>query len=156
MKQDILGVDIGGVLIDKVADGTDTSFFSDRFIETPQVEGAFETLARLGRERFGDNIYVVSKCGPRIEAKSKLWLAHHRFHDITGVTPARLNFCRARRDKAPICARLQITHFIDDRLDVLAYLTMVPHQFLFDPRAGAAPPRVTIVRGWGEVARELL
>jgi hypothetical protein len=55
----MLGVDVGGVIVDRIrADGSDTSFFSDRFLETPAVAGAFDTLARLGRERFGQRIRV--------------------------------------------------------------------------------------------------
>ena len=48
MSSEYLGVDVGGVLVDRIkADGSDTSFFSDRFLETPEVAGAFETLTRL-------------------------------------------------------------------------------------------------------------
>ena len=42
-----LGVDVGGVLIDRVAEGSDTSFFGDRPLETPAVPDAVGTIARL-------------------------------------------------------------------------------------------------------------
>ncbi|MEZ5955602.1 MAG: hypothetical protein R3C27_00090 [Hyphomonadaceae bacterium] len=162
MKKDILGVDIGGVLIDRVADGTDTSFFSDRFLETPAVADGFATLARL-RERFGDGMHVVSKCGPNVERKSKLWLAHNRFTEITGISLRQVHFCRKRIEKAPICARLGVTHFVDDRYDVMRHLTMVKHRYLFRPDEGdvqiaAQQPLngMRIVHEWSEIAAELL
>jgi len=162
-QNDCLGVDIGGVLIDRVADGTDTSFFSKRYLETPAVADGFETLARLARERFGERVYIVSKCGPTIQAKSREWLVHRRFTEITGIPPERVRFCRTREEKAPICKRLGITHFIDDRYDVLSYMKTVPHRFLFQPRdkdresAKNEPlAGLQVVDSWAEVAKALL
>ena len=158
MKTELLGVDVGGVLIDRIrADGSDTSFFSDRFLETPAVAGAFDTLARLGRERFGQRICIVSKCGPRIEEKTRLWLAQHKLLDALGLDARALRFCRERRDKAPICKRLGVTHFIDDRMDVLVHLTSVRHRFLFGPqKAGVNSEGVVRAESWAEIAAALL
>ena len=157
-----LGVDIGGVLIDRINDDTDTSFFGDNYLKTTAVPNAFEAIKRLAGERFGDEIYLVSKCGPSIERKSREWLAHHDFHAATGVPPERLNFCRRRQDKAPICESLGLTHFIDDRLEVLSYLKTVPHLFLFMPtpaeveRYARHLDRVRRVESWDEVLAALL
>ena len=162
MKTEILGVDIGGVLIDRVADGTDTSFFSQRYLETPAVADGFATLARLRDGRFGAAIHLVSKCGPGVEAKTRRWLAHHRFAEITGIPETRLHFCRERPDKAPICAKLGVTHFVDDRLDVLDHLKTVGRRYLFQPRdkdrARAAREKadVAVVDTWADIARDLL
>ena len=154
----MLGVDVGGVLIDRItADGSDTSFFSDRFLETPPVQGAFDTLARLSRERFGPRICIVSKCGPRTEEKTRLWLAHHKLLDALGLDVEALHFCRARKDKAPICKRLGVSHFIDDRMEVLMHLKSVRHRFLFGPQeAGVNANGVKRVEGWSDVAAALL
>ena len=158
MNSELLGVDVGGVLVDRArADGSDTSFFSDRFLETPAVADALETLARLRRERFGQRICIVSKCGPRTEAKTRLWLNEHKFLDALGLDAQALHFCRERRDKAPICKRLGVTHFIDDRMDVLTHLTSVPHRFLFGPqKAGVNADGVVRVETWAEVVAALL
>lgn len=153
-----MGVDVGGVLVDRIrADGSDTSFFSDRFLETPAVAGAFETLARLGRERFGQRICIVSKCGPRTEEKTRLWLAHHKLLQMLGLDAQALHFCRERRDKAPICKRLGVTHFIDDRMDVLVHLTSVPHRFLFGPqKPGVNSDGAIHAETWADIAAALL
>jgi hypothetical protein len=158
MVTDLLGVDVGGVLVDRIrADGSDTSFFSDRFLETPAVAGAFETLARLGRERFGRGIYIVSKCGPRTEEKTRLWLAHHKVLDMLNIDERALHFCRKRPDKAQICKRFGVTHFIDDRMDVLVHLTTVRYRILFGPQdAGVNSKGAIPAQTWAEVADKLL
>jgi hypothetical protein len=155
---DFLGVDVGGVLVDRIrADGSDTSFFSDRFLETPAVADGFTTLARLAEARFGHRICIVSKCGPRVEEKTRLWLAHHKVLDGLGLDERALHFCRERRDKAPICKRLGVTHFIDDRMDVLVHMKSVPHRFLFGPqKAGVDATGATHVETWAHVAEALL
>lgn len=157
-----LGVDIGGVVIDRANDRTDTSFFSTRYLETTATAGVFEALACLAAERFGTNIHFVSKCGPETERKTREWLAHHRMFERTGIPAANLHFCRRRAEKAPIAATLGLTHFIDDRLEVLGYLETVPTRILFAPvEAEVAKHRhllrhVTRVATWAEVTALLL
>ncbi len=155
----ILGVDVGGVLIARVEGDADTSFFGKRFLETPAVPGAIEAVARLHRGRFRDAVWIVSKCGEQIEARTREWLAHHGFHESTGIPPERLRFCRRRADKAPICDDLGITHFVDDRLEVLGYLARVPHRILFRPeedevrRHARHVESVVRCEDWEEVVR---
>ena len=159
---DAIGVDVGGVIIDRVNDGTDTSFFSDNYLKTTAVPGALDTLTRLVKERFGDQVFIVSKCGKRTEEKTLHWFRHNRFFEQTGISQHNVRFCRTREGKAPICNELGITHFVDDRLEVLSYLTMVPHQFLFqaDPkevrRFEKHLARATQVNTWEQIAEMLL
>ncbi|MEO3778640.1 hypothetical protein ABGB16_17670 [Micromonospora sp. B11E3] len=157
-----LGVDIGGVVIEAVDEGADTSFFGGNYLRTPQVDGAFEALATLVGEVFGPEAYVVSKCGERTERRTREWLAHHRFHERTGITPDRLHFCRTRPEKAPIARRLELTDFVDDRLEVLGYLGSVPNRYLFRPRpreVAAHAPHLGAVRrveSWPELVATIL
>jgi hypothetical protein len=130
---DALGVDIGGVIITHDDDVEDTSFFGESFLRTPPVPDAFESLAALVRDRFGDRVHLVSKCGEETEVRTRRWLAHHDFYAVTGIAADRVHFCRERADKAPIAARLGLTHFVDDRLEVLSFLTTVANRFLFRP-----------------------
>ena len=161
-RPEVLGIDVGGVIISRTNDNTDTSFFSDNYLNTRMVEGAVETITDLVARRFGQRVYIVSKCGPRTEAKTREYFAHHRIFERTGIPADHIRFCRMRKDKAPICAELGITHFIDDRLEVLAYLATVPHLFLFQPqdaeiaRHAAHLARVQRVTSWAEVRRALL
>ena len=156
-----LGVDIGGVLIDRINDDTDTSFYSDNYLKTTAVPGAFDALRQLSERRFGSQIHLVSKCGPRVEQKSREWLDHHDFFRKTRVDPMNIHFCRQRQEKAPICETLGLTHFIDDRLEVLGYLKSVPNLYLFHPTSGEVEKhaqhldRVNRVENWDDVLAAL-
>lgn len=156
-KEKVLGVDFGGVITDRVADNSDTSFFADRFLETPMVDGAFDALSRLVAGPFEGRVHIISKAGPRIQERTRLWMAHHQFAERTGVPESHVHFCRERRDKAPICKRLCVTHFVDDRLDVLNHLETVSVRLLFFARISEAVayrgdlrPGTTKVIGWAE------
>ena len=160
--EETLGIDVGGVIIDRVSDETDTSFFGDNHLRTPAVGDAFGTIRRLGEGRFGDRVYLVSKCGPAVQAKTLDWFAHHDFYRLTGIGPERVRFCRRRFEKASLCADLQITHFVDDRLEVLGYLVSVPNRFLFRPlqreveRFAEFLPHVHRVESWRDLEGKLL
>lgn len=159
---DTLGVDVGGVIIDRINDGTDTSFFSDNYLNTTAVPNVFTVLKRLVNERFGKQVYIVSKCGARTEQKTLHWLTHNGFFTHTGISPDHVRFCRTRDGKAPICKELGITHFVDDRLEVLSHLTTVPHHFLFQGQAKEIKKfkqhlaNTYQVQTWDEIAAMLL
>ncbi len=129
--KDSIGIDIGGVIIKPAETEGDTSFFTNDYLETPMFEGAAETIRRLREERFGDEVHTVSKCGPRVQQKSLDWLEHHDFYARTGLKRRNVLFCRERKDKAPICKRLGISVFIDDRLDVLSHMRSVGTRIQF-------------------------
>lgn len=162
MQTEVLGVDIGGVIIDRINDRTDTSFFSENYLQTTAVPGVVESLRQLVEKRFGEHVYLVSKCGSKVEAKSLRWLDHHRFHQMSGVPSGNIRFCRERHEKAGICRELGITHFVDDRLEVLSYLETVGKLFLFRPepsevrRFAQHLDRVQQVNSWEEIEKELL
>ena len=154
-----LGIDVGGVIIDKANDGTDTSFLSDNFLMTTAIDQALKTITLLSREKFGPkNVFIVSKCGKKVEEKTRTWLKHRGFHAMTGVSEDQLHFCKERSGKAPISASLGITHFVDDKLEVLGYLTgIVDVRFLFRPeerevlRHSGFLQGVTRVTSWEEI-----
>ena len=162
MKTEILGVDIGGVIIDRVNDGTDTSFFSENYLQTTAVPEAFSALKNLVEKRFGKNVHLVSKCGRKVSEKTLEWLTYHAFCDLTGIGQERVHFCRERHEKAGICEKLGITHFVDDRLEVLGNLTTVGSLYLFQPRPDEVRKfarhlnRVKQVNSWQEITTDLL
>ena len=149
-----LGVDIGRVIIAGGGPGGgDTQFFSGdtaRMLATPAVPGAFATLARLVPQF--DEVWLVSKCGERVQRSTRLWLDHHDFAGRTGIPCGNLRFCLRRPDKAIHCAELGITHFVDDKLDVHEALRgVVEHRYLFGPQRVSAPAWVEHTRTWPEV-----
>jgi hypothetical protein len=148
-----LGIDIGRVIISRGEGSNDTSFLHgsiERALQTPPYENMFEVVPRLVA-RFGGRAWLVSKCGPRIQERTRQWLEHHRFWERTGIPPENVRFCRDRPGKAPICRELGITHFIDDRLDVLEYLRgSVPHLYLFAAAFAPQEQWLTPLTGWPE------
>jgi hypothetical protein len=150
----VLGVDIGRVIIE--GDGPDTNFIGgseEQAMRAPAMHGAFESLRRL-TSIFERRVWLVSKCGPKIQERSRKWLDRHRFFQTTGIPYGQLRFCRERKEKAPICHELGVTLFIDDRLDVLhAMAGVVPHRFQFG--ASEAPEGIVPVRNWDEAEQAI-
>lgn len=174
MTHIIFGVDVGGVILDKANDDTDTSFLGDNFLETTTVPFAIGALVTIrsflaclaevqGRpyDPKEPPIHVVSKCGPNVQRKTMLWMKHHVFHEITGIPESHVHFCLKRHEKAPICKDLGITDFVDDKLEVLSYLESVPHRYLFRPsdrevaRFRRHLPLVTRMNSWNDVVRAI-
>jgi len=158
-----IGLDIGRVIINPAgtAGKEDTSFLggSDAdAMETPPSPGAFEVIRELV-DFYEGRVWLVSKCGPRIQRRSRDWLRHQRFYQQTGLNPSQLRFCPKRPDKAIHCRQLRLTHFVDDRLDVLRHLRgITPNRYLFGhqkPRV-VVPGWVTPVLDWSEVRAALL
>lgn len=157
-----LGIDVGRVLISPGdANSPDTSFIGgspEDALRTPPYEGMFEHLPALV-SAFGGQVWIVSKCGARVRQRTLDWFAHHRFFERTGIDSTRVRFCRERPQKAGICAELGITHFVDDRLDVLEPMRgIVAWRFLFGPqsRAPLARDDVRHVPGWRDAAHGVL
>ena len=155
-----LGIDVGRVLISPGDESRpDTSFIGGTLedaLSTPAYQGMFDVVPALVR-RFGGQVWIVSKCGKRIQERTLQWFERHRFFERTGIDRRNVRFCLRRPDKAVHCRELGITHFIDDRTDVLeAMAGIVQNRYLF----GAQP--LPIARGmlhvptWKDVAEKLL
>jgi hypothetical protein len=152
-----LGIDIGRVIIGGgTGPGADTEFLGGddvSALETPALPGAFEAIGDLVRLLEG-RIWLVSKAGPRIERRTRLWLDARRFFEQTGLARDHVRFCRERRDKARHAEELGLTHFVDDRRDVLAHLEgIVPVLVLFGSER--APAFARAARSWREVPERL-
>ena len=146
-----LGVDIGRVIIaGEAPGGGDTQFFSGdtaRMLATPAVPDAFATLARLAP--LFDHVWLVSKCGERVQRSTRQWLDHYDFAARTGIPRDHLRFCLRRPDKAGHCAELGLTHFVDDKLDVHQALRgIVEHRYLFGPQCVEPPTGVRHTGTW--------
>jgi hypothetical protein len=153
-----LGIDIGRVIIDGPShpDGGDTAFFDGdeaTLLATPEMPGAIAAIAAL-TEAFGGRVWLVSKCGPRVQARTLRWLDGHDFYKRTGVPAGHVRFCRERADKRGHCEELGLTHFIDDRFDVhTAIQGVVDHRYVFGPQDGPLPPAGLHALTWADVLR---
>jgi hypothetical protein len=156
-----LGIDIGRVIIDGSSHpgGGDTAFFGGdeaTMLATPEMPGAFASIARLFAV-FGGQVWLVSKCGPRVQARTLRWLDGHDFYARTGLPTGQVRFCRARADKRLHCQQLGLTHFVDDRLDVHeAIRGTVDHQYLFGSLGRPTPSFVRPTATWADAERLIL
>ena len=155
-----LGIDVGRVLITPGDDAApDTSFLRGNLesaMRTPPYGDMFEVVPRLV-QHFQARVWIISKCGPAVQERTRRWLAHHRFFERTGIDPLHLRFCLKRPQKAEHCKELGITHFIDDRTDVLeAMRGIVPNRYLFGLQTRPASAGLTPAVSWRRVAELLL
>lgn len=125
----VLGLDIGNVITGDMDGGV---LFSDRYLNVPDIPGAISGAGELNRI-FAGQVCLVSKCCGIVQVKTREWFAYHRFFDRTGINPNHIFFCEEWRGKSPICRHLGVSHFVDDRLEVLGYMQTVRNRFLFRP-----------------------
>ena len=157
-----IGIDIGKVIMEPIVGGkADTAFLSgsiEKAMETPPSPGAFEGVKTLVAA-FGGRAWLISKAGPNVQRKTKQWLRHWDFYSLTGLPPEHLRFCLERPQKAEHCRQLKITHFIDDRLDVLSAMREdVPYLYLFgeQPRLAEMPAWAAHVLNWEQATGAVL
>ncbi len=153
-----LGIDIGRVIIDGPAppQGGDTAFFTGDeavMLATPEVPGALAAIARLVT-RFEGRVWLVSKCGPRVQARTRRWLDAHDFYRRTGLPPDHVRFCRTRGEKRRHCQQLELTHFIDDHPEVHAAIRgAVDRQYFFGPQRRPVPDYCLPAPTWAHAER---
>lgn len=151
-KIEILGIDIGRTIVDTSIKPRGP--FPD----------AFRVIKRLVDERFGSqHTFIVSRVNEEQKVRAQKWLEQSGFHEKTGVPVNHVEFCLERRDKAPICQRLGVTHFIDDQPEVHFHLRgIVPYRFLFRgideyvERFHSRNGDITRVFEWKEIEKLLL
>jgi hypothetical protein len=100
-------------------------------------------------------IWIVSKAGPGMQARTLAWLHAVNFFARTDLKQDHVRFCLSRHEKETICRELEISHFLDDRVHVMQILrTAVPHLYLFGERGEEryCPPWATFVSSWAEVS----
>lgn len=155
-----IGIDIGGVIIDRVKDGVyDTSFKVNDSTKTPAVKDALASIKTLTKLFHPENIYLVSVCDSETEKKTNEWLEANNFFEITGILNENICNCKERSQKTGIAKELKLTHFIDDRPDVLGYMVnVVPHLYLFstaDNEQVSSNVNFSKVHGWQEFLDQL-
>lgn len=155
-----LGIDIGRVIINGPAHpaGGDTAFFTgdeDTMLATPEMPGAIQAIARLVGY-FQGKVWLISKCGPRIQDRTERWLDGHDFYQRTGLPPSHVRFCRTRTDKRRHCEQLKLTHFVDDHPEVHAAIRgAVTYQYFFGPQRTPVPSYGIHTPTWPDVERNI-
>jgi len=165
---EILGIDFGGVICDRVgADGKIVAEFDDEEVfKIEPVAGVHDSIASLVSRKFGPkNTFLISSAlRIKTEINTRRWLMFQHFYELTYLPQEHVLICRKRQEKAEICREVGITHFIDDRPQVLQTLIgVVPHLYWFQPRnqdleefPNLRQPFVTICYSWPHVVDAIL
>lgn len=162
--KNVLGVDIGGVIFDQASLASRRGALSDEeFFAIQPIADSIESLAALNTGIFKDAVYLVSKySGDNAGEGMRQWLERNDFYGRTGIPRDHLYQCAERHEKAPIVKKLGITHFIDDRAEVMSYFAdFVPHLYHFqslleDRDAWASKiPNLIFVDNWKDLVAML-
>ncbi|MEK7635242.1 MAG: hypothetical protein AAB446_02325 [Patescibacteria group bacterium] len=159
----VLGVDIGNVIINnRLNDPEVTKVDETVYASFPPTGGVFDALKALN-DYFQGEVYLISKCTEWAQEQILLWLQAHDFYTKTGIKQENIYFVRQRNEKDGVCQKLGITHFVDDRLEVLGYMIeSTPNLFLFQPDPKEIEefkqflPKVTRVESWSEVVGKII
>ena len=148
MTDAVVGFDIGNVILRDF---------------THLVPGALLGIAQIVETIGPQRVYLVSSCGAQREVQIRDRLAQLNLYPSTGLLPEHTRFCRSRAGKKLIAANLGLTHFTDDRLEVLGYLAeVVPQLFLFQPDEHEIAAhrhhlaRVRVIPSWPELTAAIL
>ena len=161
-----VGIDNGNVLCE-----SDTDYLRHGDLNAArEMPGGFDTVMRLVQTHGAGNIWIVSKCGPRVQNLSWDWFMRQNLFARTGLSPTRYNlppnfqsmqrdrlqqslldrhvlFCRERSDKAAIAEILSLEAFVDDRLPILCSLpACVRLRIWFGPTSQERRPKPAFAR----------
>lgn len=155
----VLGVDIGGVIYDLARDFRPNQVITEEdVLNTPPIKDSIESLAVLNKTTFKGSTYLVSRYGRDGPESIQKWLEKQNFYDRTGISRENLFQCAERHEKAPIVKKLGITHFVDDRAEVMSHFSdVVPNLYHFQSlledkeKWSAKIPNLTFVTTWDEL-----
>ena len=164
LKDETLILDAGGVIMEGLPEDLTRDEESFLFTVRP-VPLAYRGVAQEVKRRFGQRVWIVSKCRrEQAQRNVRAWFEKRGFFDQTGVLREHVEFCDTNAGKAPIIRRLRGTVVVDDSLEVHLHLPFVRHRILFRPdpeEVGRAlrefhlakvPDEITMVpRGWRNV-----
>ena len=116
-----LGIDIGWTIKgDRISGNKDLPALN-----------SFEIIKKL--HNYFDNIYFISKCNSEQKLHVEEWLIKYDVFNQTKVSPTNIYFCFERKDKSIFAKALELTHFIDDRPEVMYHLPNEIVKILFSP-----------------------
>jgi hypothetical protein len=116
-----LGIDLGWTIVGNRDTG-------DRY---ELAHNAFEVIKAI--KPYFNDVYIISKVNSEQKERSLKWIKDVDFFNSTGISPNNLYYCFERRDKAIFVRGLGITHFIDDKAEVLSHLDKDVAKVLFNP-----------------------
>lgn len=159
-----LGIDLGNVIIDHVSFGTTREYvLSGDYQAIPPVPGAVDALITLIANESVMRCMIIYNATDVVEEKVASWVARWVPPTVRSSDKFACQRSLSGRDKALDCLRFGLTHFVDDRMEVMKRLRgRVPHLFLFRPNDDEKREHYggedffVEADGWPEVLRVLL
>lgn len=146
-----VGMDVHGVIMVKF----DKSKSIEEYLSTSPLKHAMKVIKNIIDLYGAENTFIISKCPMYAEDEIIKWLDNQNFFTDIGFIHSNVYFCRERTDKAPIAKQLRLTHFIDDRVEVLdAMKDVVSNRILFTGGGNheeSDDKTITGLDSWGSV-----
>lgn len=94
-------------------------------LKAPPVAGAIRGLKTLNKDT-----YIISARDKDFIPHAEEWLRKNGVFEI--IPKEKIIFCASGAEKAPLCEKLNITCFLDDKLSFLNFLPKLTKKVLFD------------------------
>lgn len=153
-----IGIDINGVLANNKLSHITTRDYSIFSV----MKNAINVIKRLVKHYGAENIYIVSRVqSHQLSFITGVWMETHNFLQKTNIPLENVKICTRLKDKSRIAEKLNITHFIDDRPEVLSYFSkntiLIAYQSPKNEieKYPDVASRAIIVNSWNEVAKYL-
>jgi len=154
-----IGIDIDGVLANDKLVHIKTNNYSIFSI----MDGAIESLKKISELYGAENIYIIS-CVPtnQLSFIVGIWLEFHQILQKTMIPLDNVIICAQYKDKSEIAEKLNLTHMIDNKLQVLNYFSKNFSLIAFNPEMGdfkkypELASRIVIVNSWSEISNYFL
>lgn len=153
-----LGVDVGGVIMDWIPYlETERSYLGDNYRETPVMEGSLEALKQLNESQFKNNIYIISKYSEHGPDRMYDWIESKDFYLKTGIPKEHVHLCGTDAEKTPIGEKLELSHYVDDKPEILeTFVGKIPNLYIFNPADGAKyDSSIQSVSSWADLLTHL-
>lgn len=142
----IIGIDLGNTIVRSQHGHGSTQAFPDSLRTIRKMVQAF------------NKVVIVSRVNPAQEIRARQWIKDSQFEANTGIPIEDVHFCENRSDKGRICKSIGVTHFIDDRPEVMHSMPPGVRKILYGPsledQRKHSIEGMEIVQSWKEVAQK--
>lgn len=150
-----IGLDLNGVLANNKTSYIKTRNYSIFSVMEDAVNVVKTIIKRYGKE----NVYIISRVqSHQLSFITGIWMETHNFLQKTNMSLDNVKICTRLKNKSRIAEELNITHFIDDRPEVLNYFSKNIILIAYRPKKSElkkypdVASRAIIVNSWKEIA----
>lgn len=153
-----IGIDISGVL----ADNKHAHIKTRDYAVFSVMEDAINIVRKIASQHGAENIHIISCVkSHQLSFITGIWMETHNFLKETSVLLDNIHICSSLKDKAKIAKKLKLTHFIDNRPEVLNHFPKNIVIIAFQPKDSEMKKypnvlsRAKVASSWKEVDKYL-